>query len=49
MITYLKGGLEPNEQPPDKRVELPLTDVVGGVAHTLAELFGGQGTFFERR
>ena len=44
MIAYRKGDLKPDEHLPHKNVELRLMNADGSGLHTVARLFGGQGT-----
>lgn len=43
-LTYRKGDLEPGQHLANKNVELRLMPAAGGEPHTIATLFGGQGT-----
>ncbi|MGB4659974.1 MAG: hypothetical protein WBI07_12390 [Mobilitalea sp.] len=43
-ITYKKGDVAPGDHPANKNVEIRLMSAQGGEYHTLAKLFGGQGT-----
>ena len=44
MLAYRKGDLQPGEHLPHKNVQLRLMNADGSGLHTVAELFGGQGT-----
>ena len=44
MVCYRKGDVAPGEHVPHKNVEVRLMNADGSGLHTVAELFGGQGT-----
>ncbi|MBC8079537.1 MAG: TolB family protein [Gorillibacterium sp.] len=43
-LSYRKGDVAPGDHPANKNVELRVMSSAGGEFHTLASLFGGQGT-----
>ena len=44
-ISYKKGDVEPGDHPANKNVELHIMNYEGSENQTVANLFGGQGTF----
>jgi TolB protein len=44
MICYKKGDVRPDEHVPHKNVEIRVMNADGGNLHTVAAVFGGQGT-----